>query len=466
MKGLYMLIGREKELTQLERLYAADTFQFVLLYGRRRIGKTALLTEFSQRKNAIYFSAMETNETQNLMLFKNQLKNYSDPDLLRASEAESFREILEQLFAYSEKNHFLLILDNHHYLAKSIRGFHDFLANMIQRYQTQSHMVLILCSSSMPSLEKDFFSGKSTCRKFLTHQIHLTQLDFFECRKFFRNISSIDLAYIYGMVGGIPDYLMMMNERVSLEENVKKNFLNPSSLLFEEPTYLLRQEVREPSLYNAILSSIANGASKLSEIAAVVREETSVCAAYLKTMLLLEIVKKETPATETSSKKTIYRISDPLYRFWYRFLPEVFTDISEKKTDQAYKKIEGSFTVYMEEIFEEICRQYLLRLSENGKTPFLLKNPGRWWGVDPFTKEKLYIPILDCDAQQHSILLASCKWSQEKMDVRELSHLIEQSELFPYPKRCYYLFSKSGFTRACQDAVRQLDNITLVSFSK
>jgi AAA+ ATPase superfamily predicted ATPase len=267
------------------------------------------------------------------------------------------------------------------------------------------------------------------------------------------------------MVGGIPEYLCMFHERFSLEENVRATFLNPSSILFEEPFLILKQEVREPSLYNAILSAIANGATKLSEIAAVIGEETSVAAAYLKNLALMEIVSKETPATENTAKKTIYRISDSVFRFWYRFLPDVLSEIQQIRPDLAYRKIEPLLTDYMGEVFEEICRQYLSGLSDSGKTPFPLKSIGRWWGMDPFTREKLQVPILASD-EHNSMLFGTCKWSSEKMDVAELTHLIEMSEFFSCQEQHFYLFSKSGFTRTCQDTAEQLSNVTLVSFSK
>jgi hypothetical protein len=359
----------------------------------------------------------------------------------------------------------ILVLDDYHFLTKACKGFPSMLATMIEQYREHSHMLLILASCSMPILEKEFFSAKAPYREALTCPMHIQPLGFFVCRKFFRNISSIDLAYIYGMVGGIPDYLLLMNERLSLEDNVRNTFFNPSSLLFEEPFLLLKQEVREPALYNAILCAIAGGATKLSEIAVVIGEETSVCAAYLKNLIMLEVVCKETPSTETSSKKTIYRICDPVFRFWYSFVPEVLTEIHTGRSDLAYRRIEPKMTEFMGEVFEEICKQYLIGLSDSGKTPFPLTDLGRWWGTDPFTKEKLSVPILASDGAG-SMLFGTCKWSNDKMDTPELSALIAQSENFSCQRRCFYLFSKNGFTRACQDSAEQLQGVTLVSFSK
>jgi hypothetical protein len=457
-----MFIGREIELTALERLYAAGGFAFAALYGRRRIGKTALLCEFSGKKPVIHFNALESNEPQNLSLLLNMLKQRG---VVPDETPSSMEEMLDFLFRYSTEQHFVLILDDYHLLTKACKGLPALLVRLIERYRSQSQMMLILSTCSMPVAEKEFFGKKAPYATLLNTSLHLKPLDFFTCRKFFRSISSIELAYIYGMVGGIPEYLCMFHERLSLEDNVRNTFLNPSSILFQEPFLILKQEVREPSLYNAILSAIANGATKLSEIAVVIGEETSVAAAYLRNLILMEIVSKETPATENTAKKTIYRISDSVFRFWYRFLPDVLSDIQQTRPDLAWRKIEPLLTEYMGEVFEEICRQYLSGLSKAGKTPFPLNSIGRWWGMDPFTREKLQVPILAAD-EHDSMLFGTCKWSPEKMDVEELSHLIEQSEFFPCQQRYFYLFSKSGFTRTCQDTAEQLSNVTLVSFSK
>lgn len=461
-----MFIGREKELAQLESLYADGSFHLSFVYGRRRVGKSSLLREFSSRKDCIYFSALETCGQQNRTLFLNLVKKYKLPLSENAAPVLSMEEILTAIFEHSLKNHFILILDDYQFLSKGEKTLSATLTRLISHYQESSHLLLILCNSSLPLAEKEFLSEKSPLKNQSALCLHLKPFSFFECRKFFKKISSLDLACIYGMTGGIPDYLQLINERASVEENIKTLFLTPSSRLFEEPATLLRQEVREPALYNAILSAIANGATKLSEIAAVINEETSVCAAYLRNMILLEIVQKETPVTESSAKKTIYRIIDPVFRFWYRFLPDLLSDISQGKTDYASRQLSAQLPAYMTEVFEEICRQYLTVLEDSGKTPFAFEEIGKWWGLDPFTREKLNIQIMATDTERVSMLFASCKWSSEKMDVKELSALLQQSEQFSCKNRYYYLFSRNGFTRNCQDTAARYGNVTLVSFSK
>ncbi len=158
-----------------------------------------------------------------------------------------------------------------------------------------------------------------------------------------------------------------MDDRKSIEENIKNTFLNPISFLFEEPENLLKQEVREPALYNAIITSIATGASRMAEISTKVGEDTSVCVTYLKNLVALGLVRKETPYGEKASRKSIYFIDDNMFRFWYRFIPENSSMIVRGAVDVVYKRMEPYLSDYMGKVFEEICKQYLWKLLLTGK---------------------------------------------------------------------------------------------------
>ncbi|MDR1766289.1 MAG: hypothetical protein LBR77_09465 [Lachnospiraceae bacterium] len=146
-----------------------------------------------------------------------------------------------------------------------------------------------------------------------TAQFKLLPFDFLESREYFTGFSDVDMAMVYGVVGGTPQYLLQMDDGQTLAENVKRCLLDPASPLFEEPGNLLKQEVREPAIYNAIIGAIATGRTKLSEISTKVGEESSACAAYVRNLISLGIVKKETPYADPSPRKTIYRLDDNLF---------------------------------------------------------------------------------------------------------------------------------------------------------
>ena len=193
-----------------------------------------------------------------------------------------------------------------------------------------------------------------------TAQIKLLPFDFGETCRYLSNMSGEDKALMYGVVGGTPQYLRQISDKFSVEDNIKNTYLNPTSFLFEEPMNLLKQEVREPGIYTAIITAIATGSSRMSEI----------------------------------SRKSIYSIADNMFRFWYRFVLGNNSVIIRGATDLVYKKIQPNFTDYMGKVFEDICMQYLWKLLLSGQSPVEFSALGRWWGNDPLTRSQIEIDIM------------------------------------------------------------------------
>lgn len=192
-------------------------------------------------------------------------------------------------------------------------------------------------------------------------------------------------------------------------------------------------------------------------------EDTSVCATYIKNLITLGIVKKESPYGEKSSRKTIYSIEDNMFRFWYRFVPENTSIISRGATDLAYKRIAPELSSYMGGVFEEICKQYLWKLLLDGKCAVNFSDLGRWWGTNPKTRIQEEIDIMGTD--KDSALFAECKWTNEKVDLGVLETLVERSNLFNDRKKHFYLFAKTGFTKGCTDKAMEMGNVTLVEYA-
>jgi AAA+ ATPase superfamily predicted ATPase len=296
-----------------------------------------------------------------------------------------------------------------------------------------------------------------------TAQMKLLPFDFEETCRYFKNLSDEDKALIYGVAGGTPQYLLQMDDKLSVEDNIKNTYLNPISFLYEEPTNLLKQEVREPAIYTAIITAIATGSSRMSEISSKVGEDTNVCSIYLKNLLSLGIVQKETPYGEKTSRKSIYSVEDNMFRFWYRFVPENNSIIARGADDLAYKRIEPHLSEYMGRVFEEICKQYLWKQLLSGKCPVKFTSLGRWWGNDTRTKSQTEIDIMG-EADKNTALFGECKWTNEKVDVEVLDLLVERSNLFHYKNVHYYLFAKSGFTKGCVEKAAEMGNATLVEY--
>ena len=459
-----MFIGREKELSDLNRLYVSDKFEFAVIYGRRRVGKTAIINEFVNDKPSICFTGVETNAKQNLENFSKCILEFGTGTLVDTSFI-SFQAALEYIFNLAKEQRIILVIDEYPYVARASKSLASTLQLLIDKYKDTSKLFLILCGSSMSYMEDQVLAYKAPLYGRRTAQFKIQPFEFREVCKYFTRLSGEDKALAYGIVGGTPQYLLQLNDNLSMEDNIKNTYLNPVSSIYEEPHNLLKQEVREPAVYNAIVTAIATGASKLSEISTKVGEDTSVCATYLKNLISLGIVKKKTPYGDSSARKTIYSIEDNMFRFWYRFVPENTSIISRGATELAYNRIKPHLSDYMGAVFEEICKQYLWSLLLKGECMIDFADIGRWWGTNAKTRQQVEIDIMGT-ADKNKALFVECKWTNEKVDLGVLDVLVEKSKLFNYRNKYYYLFAKTGFTKGCREKADEMGNVVLVSYEE
>lgn len=457
-----MFIGREKELNALEKLYLSDKFEFVVIYGRRRVGKTALINHFIDDKKSIYFMGVESNAKQNLENLSKSILEFSS-GIQTETYFPSYQAALEYVFQLAERERVVLAIDEYPYVARASKSLASTFQLLIDKYKDTSKLMLILCGSSMSYMEDHVLAYKAPLYGRRTAQMKIIPFDFEETCAYFRNLSDEDKALIYGIVGGTPQYLLQMSDTLSVEENIKNTYLNPMSFLYEEPVNLLKQEVREPAIYNAIITAIATGHSRMSEISTKVGEDTNVVSGYIKNLISFGIIKKETPYGEKASKKSIYSIEDNMFYFWYRFVLDNNSVIVRGAADLVYKRIEAQLSDYMGRVFEEICTQYLWKQLLLGKVPIEFVSLGRWWGNDPRQKCQTEIDIMG-EQDSNSAIFAECKWRNENVDLDVLETLIGRSRLFHYTNVHYYLFSKSGFTKGCMEKAEEMGNVTLVGY--
>ena len=285
--------------------------------------------------------------------------------------------------------------------------------------------------------------------------------------KFMQGFSDEEKIRLYGAFGGTPLYLEQIQAAQSFEQNIKENFLKPTAYLYEEPLLLLRQEVQEPGIYSAIIEAIACGATKANEISTKIGEESAKCLKYIKTLCELGIVYKETPFDEKeSSRKTIYGISDLMFRFWYRYVFQNRTLIETGASDAVWKKrIAPDLSNYMRLVFERVCKDYLMFKNSKGELPFLFTSIGRWWGANPYSKEHEQLEIDLIAKDKNDYLFCECKWRNETLDLPVLKTLKEKADIFCKTRdnTWFVLFSKSGFTQSVKDAAKQDGNIFLVA---
>lgn len=443
---------REDELRKLNKRYEGDKFECVIIYGRRRVGKTALINEFCKDKPTVFFSALNTTEKENLEALSKSIMAFERPNMESAPEFRSYDAALAELTALSKDKRVVFVIDEYPYLAKAKPAISAMLQHSIDHKWTESKMFLILCGSSMSFMENQVLGKESPLYGRRTAQFKIAPLDYKETAVFHPDLSDEDNALIYGITGGVPHYINKLDVRDNVDDALLENLFDRSSYLYEEPGNLLKQELREPAIYNAIIKAIAEGASRLNDITMKIGEETSVVSKYLKTLIDLGIVKKETPVTEKSGRKTIYMIADNFFRFWYRFVPANMSAIDSGRIAKTYPHaVKQYLPDYMGLIFEKMCRDYLLYYAEN--FPIELNEIGQWWGTDPKQKKQIQIDIVGTPVEGKDYIIGSCKYRNEKIGVDELELIREYASVFGHGSNYhYFIFSKGGFTEGLLQA--------------
>ena len=445
---------REEERNTMQRLYEKDRFACVILYGRRRVGKTALINEFCRDKPTIFFSALNATAQENLEELSRSIRTYENPLSDAAPIYESYPQALDAVTALSQNQRLIFVIDEYPYLAKAEPSISSRLQHLIDHVWQESRIYVILCGSSMSFMEHQVLGYESPLYGRRTAQIRLQPLTYRETALFCPELGPEDQALLYGVTGGIPHYINMLDVEDNLDEALLENLFHPAGYLFEEPQNLLKQELREPALYNSIISAVAGGASRLNEIATKVALESGICSKYLYVLMSLGILRKETPIAEKPGRKTLYGIEDNFFRFWYRFVPRNMSLISSGRIREVYDRaIRPYYADYMGLIFEKMCREYLMRYARD--LPFVLREVGQWWGTDPKARREVQIDIVGLPVEGDRILIGSCKYRSRPAGEDELELMKYYARVFrPEGCFCYYIFSKGGFTKGLREKER------------
>ena len=456
-----MFLGRTKELAELNRLYEADCFQFFVLYGRRRIGKTTLLKEFCQDKATIFFSAELSNDKLNLEKFSVQVFAHYQDTLSRPFAA------WENAFTYiGEKqrdNRLVLVMDEFPYIAERNPAILSSLQHIIDHQLQNSKIFLILCGSYVGFMEREILGAKSPLFGRRTAQLQLKPFNYLDSSAFLSGFNLEEQCMFYGALGGVPLYLSRVNARKSFAANMADIILRPMSYLYEEPIFLLREEIQQPAIYNAIIEVIAKGAAKANEIATKTGEDVAKCLKYIQTLCRLGILYKETPLGEKESfRRTLYGIADNLFRFWYRYVAANKTLLENDAWEIVWQqKIVPDYSIHMGLVFEQICREFLIRQNISGKLPFVFTSLGRWWGSNRETKSQTEIDIVARERSDY--LLGECKWRSAPIGIETFLDLQRKSVVFgKAPEQLWFaLFSKSGFTDEVKNLAKKRENVLL-----
>ena len=262
-----MFIGRETELRFLQDKYNEKKAQLIVLYGRRRVGKTETLREFCRDKPHLFFSCTQTTDRVQLARFSSQILREDIPAKQYLSEfadwEKAFRAILD--LPYGEKKK-LIVIDEFPYMCKGNKSIPSILQNLWDMELKDGNVMIVLCGSAMSFVEKELLAEKNPLYGRATGIYKMTEMGFYEAARFFPDYSERDKVLAYAVLGGIPHYLNQFRPELSVQENIKRNILTKGSVLYSEVDFLLHQELREPPIYNAIIEAVALGSTKLNDI--------------------------------------------------------------------------------------------------------------------------------------------------------------------------------------------------------
>lgn len=441
-----MFVGRVKELELLQVKYESNKAEFIVMYGRRRIGKTELIREFVKDKKHIFYSGHQINNRMQLKRTSDLLVGY----FKRAIYSDSF-ETWEHVFQYISDNldsteKTVLVLDEFPYMVESDSSIPSVLQSMWDHYLSEKNIMLILCGSALSFMERDLLGEKNPLYGRATGIMKIGEMVFDETKPFYPNDNIYEQMTYYSIFSGVPYYLKFIDKKLSLKENVINNVLQSGSVLFSEVEFLLKQELREVITYNTIITAIAMGHTKQNEIVQLTGIEKTKLPYYLNSLMDIGIITKEFPSTVkakemTKSRKGLYILENSFFRFYYRFVYPYLSELSDGNADIIYEEIiDEQLSAYVGTCFEKVSIQHIKELNNNRALPIRAIRVGRWW------KKDVEIDIVAYDVNGN-YLFGECKWKNKKVSIETLNKLREKSIQIAIPgERYYILYSKSGFT--------------------
>lgn len=463
-KGVKMkFVARKNELEHLNAAYEKPGLFFTVISGRRRIGKTELIKEYIKDKNAIYYMAITSSGSFNLERLSSQLNAHLGRSPYTPAYP-NFDALFAELGLLAKEEKLVFVIDEYPYLAEAMPEISAILQSFLDHQWKETNLHLILCGSSMSFMERQVLGSKSPLYGRITSQIRLKAFRFSETAQFLNEMTRDEQAILHTVTGGVAEYLSFVDQSLSVRDNLLQLFLSPNARLLNEPHNLLMQELRQPRTYNTILRAIANGASKFNEIATQAEFTTQANATpYLDALIDLGIVVKEAPYGESPrGRKTIYRIQDGCFRFWFRYVAPYLSAIELNEGERIYDHyIAPDLQHFMGQGFEQIAFDLFDDWTASKLLPDFAPTRGRWWGNN---KAKRREEELDLVAKgEKYTFIGEAKWNEKPIGEAVYLELLEASEALPISNTPYYiLFSKSGFTPQLQK--QEADNTQLLLY--
>ena len=462
-------IGRKNELHTLNTEYNHNS-SFVVIYGRRRVGKTTLIKEFLKNKTAFYYLATEELESQSMKRLANVIARTTKNTLLQKIEFTDWLDLFQLIADYKPEEKKVLVIDEFPYLVRTNSAFPSILQNAWDEFLKDSNVMLILSGSLIGMMQKHALSYDSPLYGRRTAQMRLTPLPFTSIYET-QNLPFEQAVEQFALTGGVPKYLEFFEDGRPLEEQLKDAVFSKNGFLYEEPNFLLKSESLTAVNYFSIIKTIADGNHKLGKIASALGQESSSLTPYLSTLSDLGFIEKRTPITEKNpekSRKGLYFIADNFLRFWfcyvYPYKGELELDNMQIVLDEIHKDFKEKFVDFA---YEDICKDIFAKLCSNNAISFVPSRIGSYWLNDYDGDTE--IDVMSVDHQNKQVFAGECKYHTKPVDEpvyfalkEKVDNAAEIRKSFPKYNVIYGLFSKSGFTKRMLDIAKENPNILLI----
>jgi AAA+ ATPase superfamily predicted ATPase len=450
-----MFVNRESEIESLLERMASNKAELVIVYGRRRIGKTELLRK-AFAKEAIYFVA-DLGADQDQRRRFSEVIHLSHPNpLLQADPPPGWDSLLRYIITLAGKDRIVLVLDEFPYLCSSDPALPSILQRIWDEAGKNSKLYLILCGSLISFMEREVLGHTSPLYGRRTGQLLVHPLLLRTLKTFFPGYSPEERITAYAILGGVPAYLIQFSDNVSIRQNIEKQILKPTAFLHDEVRFILMEELRDPKHYLSILQSIAFGNTRMNDIVQRTGIERGPVSKYLSVLQDLRLIERETPVTEKhpeKSRKGIYRLSDHFFRFWFRFvLPYKSRLVEGGERKVTEEEIFPHLDNFIGQVFDKICVEVLRYLVEEKKIKLSCDRAGRWWNGN----EEIDLVAV---GGHEPVFVAECKWSKKPIGIDILKELRRKASIIsskePGKGLHLGLFSRSGFTKEIETLGRK-----------
>ena len=446
--------GRKAELDLLDRLWNSSKATLLILYGRRRVGKTRLLTHWLKQdeRYGLYWVAEPTSALDQLRSFSQAIANFRDPNtpppamFTYASWEQAFRELAQ----LAQEEQLVVILDEFTYLLEVDPVIAGTLQNLWDHVLKNTNLFLCLSGSHIGMMERHILAYQAPLYGRATALLRLLPLWFGITAQYFPQYSPDERVAVYAIAGGIPAYWELFDPDLNLDANIHKQFLTPNRLLHDEPSLLLHDFITDTHNYVGILRALAFGYRTPKEIAGFTGLPETHIPAYLSKLIDTGFIERRVPVTAPpSSRLGRHHIVDPFLRFYYRFLsqrqPQLAIGVSDKAMAEMNRHLSDFIGVHT---WEELCREWLLRIFDDERLPFFPDQVGSAW------TRKSQVDVVGYNSMEKTLILGECKWRSQAAGQKVLAKLVAKTpEIVPKNGswRVYYLgFSRVGWTKAAQ----------------